>query len=107
MGLDEDPAAALHLYRQAAEQGHSEALHGLAVLYHEGRGVERNGVEALKYLYIAIHEECEEARARLEEIESALSREEIAEARELARAYIDSVDGDTAHMGSGPVSFSE
>ena len=94
MGLDKDPAAAFHMYRQAAEQGHSEALHGLAVLYHEGRGVARNGVEALKFLYIAIHEQCEAAHAWREEIESALSREEIAQAQEMARAHIDSVDSD-------------
>ena len=107
LGLDENPVAAMRLYRHAAEQGHPEALHGLAILYHEGRGVERNGVEALKWLYIAIYEESEEAREWREEIESALSQEEIDQAEELARAYIDSVDSDSAHMGLGPVSFSE
>ena len=99
MGLDEDPAAAVRFYRQSGGQGHSEALHGLAVLYHEGRGVEQNGVDALKYLYIAIHEKCEAANSWREEIESALSREEIAQARELARAYFDSVDSDLAPIG--------
>ena len=107
MGLDKDPAAAVRLYRQAAEQGHPEALHGLAVLYHEGRGVARNGVEALKNLYIAIYEECEEAQEWREEIESGLSQEEIDQAQKLAEAYIDSVDSDSAHMGLGPDSISE
>ena len=107
MGSDEDAAAAARVYRQSAEQGHTDALHGLATLYQEGRGGERNRVEALKWLNVAIYEGCEEAREWREEIESTLTQEEIARARELARKYVDSVDGDRTHPGQSPTSLSE
>src|SRR5688572_18792139 len=45
-GVAEDRAAAVSWFRKAAEQGHAEAQHRLGLLYHGGRGVARDEVEA-------------------------------------------------------------
>ena len=90
----------------AAEQGHPDALR-LAILYHEGCGVERNRVEALKWLNVAVHEGSEEAQQWRQMIESALTHEDIAQARELAREHIDRIERDGAHPGSSPTALAE
>jgi hypothetical protein len=48
--------AAVHLYRAAVDQGHWRAAHTLALLYDEGKGVERDCVKASQHMRAFLHE---------------------------------------------------
>jgi TPR repeat protein len=46
---EKDPTGAAVFFKQAAEQGHSDAAFGLGVLYQNGEGVAQNIPEAVKW----------------------------------------------------------
>jgi hypothetical protein len=84
-----DFAAAAKFFRRAAEAGDSDAAYSLALLYREGRGVERDVEEAARWMEFAADE-----RNLAAEVEYALmlfngqgvERNEAAAARFMARA---------------------
>src|SRR6516162_9784364 len=49
-GVPLNYAAAVALFRKAAEQGHVEAAYNLGVMYADGRGVRQDLAEAVKWL---------------------------------------------------------
>ena len=52
-GIVSDPAEAARYYTLAANNNLPKAQYNLAVLYYQGAGVDRNDVEAYKWLYLA------------------------------------------------------
>ena len=52
-GVPQDDAEAVAWYRQAAEQGHTEAQFNLGFMYATGRGVSRDLVEAAAWWFKA------------------------------------------------------
>ena len=71
----------------AAEQGYAKAQNKLAVIYYKGRGVDKDGAEALKWAILAArqgHREAKENRALLMQ---RLSAEEIAKAERQADMF--------------------
>jgi len=53
LGVPRNPAAAVSLYRKAANQGHPPGQFALGRLYYEGVGLQRDLVEAYKWMYLA------------------------------------------------------
>ena len=49
LGVAQDDAEAVKLFRKAAEQGHAEAQFFLGVMYRHGRGVSQDYAEAVKW----------------------------------------------------------
>jgi hypothetical protein len=87
-GVPEDAAKAVEWYRKAAEQGFATAQLGLGVKYAQGNGVARNVVEAHKWTNLAAASGAPQARDRLEELEEAMTAEELADAEKLAREWL-------------------
>ena len=53
LGVPRNPAVAVSLYQKAANQNHPPAQFALGRLYYEGVGLQRDLVEAYKWMYIA------------------------------------------------------
>ena len=67
-GVEEDAWEAAKWYREAAEQGDSEAQNYLAVCYENGYGVEQNIDKAIEWYRKASNNGCEEAKEALDEL---------------------------------------
>jgi hypothetical protein len=88
-GVPKDAPKAVEWYRKAAEQGFAAAQLGLGAKYAQGNGVARNLVDAHKWTNLAAASGNLQARDRLEELEEAMTREELAEAEKLAREWLE------------------
>lgn len=69
-GAEADPAAALRLYRTAAEAGWGEAAVRLAELFRSGRGVPRNLAQAERWLRAAVEAGHLQAAPRLQALQA-------------------------------------
>ncbi len=88
-GVPMDDALAAKWYRLAAEQGHLQAQTSLANGCHSGRGVEQDFVQAYMWYAVAAGLGDMNAEFKLDEIVPDLSAEQIAEAKALARSWLD------------------
>jgi len=84
-GMDPDPARALELFRKAAERGYYAAQFNLGCMYANGRGVERDPVEAYAWWDIAADAGNEDARRARDLLASTLPSEELERAAARAR----------------------
>ena len=85
-----DVKKGVYWYRKAAEQDHAEAQILLACHYRDGDGVIKDAVEAYKWAIIsAAHENKDKWKAKgvANQIESTMTREQIAEGQRMARAF--------------------
>ena len=83
-----DPlAAAVSLFRDSAEQGHSDAQLYLGQMYENGMGVRRDRVEALKWYQLAVWQRNSIANAAHVAIQSGMPPEAIAEGKARARDW--------------------
>ena len=89
LGVPIDYGEARHWYRRAAEQGHGPAQFNLAVMYSIGQGVTRDLVQAHMWYGLAASQGDESAARNLAEIARRMSAEEIAQARALARDWLE------------------
>ena len=86
-GVPEDDTEAVRWYRLAAGQGYAWAQLGLGVMYANGRGVPEDGVQAYAWFSIAAVQGDDSAEHSKKLIAESMTREERAQARELARQY--------------------
>ena len=85
-GAPEDDAEAVKWYRRAAEQGLAAAQAALGVMYATGRGVPEDDVQAYAWFNIAVAQGVE-AEGNKKRIAESMTREQRAQAQELARQY--------------------
>jgi TPR repeat protein len=90
LGVPQDYAQAVKLYRVAAEQGLAGAQHDLGVLYLKGQGVPQNYVLAHMWFNLAASQipaskktERNSAVSERDSVESKMTPEQIAEAQKL------------------------
>jgi TPR repeat protein len=69
-----------------AAQGNARAQHLVGVMYHRGEGVARNSVRAFARFSLAAAHGDREARAKLRDVSQTMTRDQIAQAREMAQA---------------------
>ena len=86
MGVLKDAAEAVRWYRLAAEQGDAHAQYGLGLMYANGRGVLKDSVLAHMWSNIAGANGNASARELRDSLERDMTRAEISQATELARA---------------------
>ena len=87
-GVAEDPVEAVTWYRRAAAQNLAEALYNLGVCYAQGNGVATDDVEACKWWVLAAAQGEEEAETNRTKLEATMSPEQIAEAKQRAKAWL-------------------
>ncbi len=78
---------AVHWYLKAAEQGHAKSQYFLGCHYHSGLGVKKDYVRAHMWLNLAAAAGIPDAREEREKVAKRMSKEQIAEAQGLARAW--------------------
>lgn len=83
-GVPVDPGLAMRFFDLAADRGHTEAQYAMGRAYLQGVGTSRDLVKAAQWLAIAAASGHEGAERDLQELEAALSPDEIAEAEALA-----------------------
>ena len=89
IGVPQDDSEAVSLLHKAAEQGHGEALYLLGGIYERGQGAVKVDLEqAHKWFSIAVAAGFEIAHDNLEEIEVRMSREQIENARSMAKEWL-------------------
>ena len=81
-----DYVPAIQVFRVMAAQGNAKAQHLVGVMYHRGQGVARNSVRAFAWFSLAAAHGDREARAKLHDVSQTMTRDEIAQAREMAQA---------------------
>ena len=86
-GVTGDPVEAAKWYRKAADQGHSSGQSLLGSCYATGRGVSKDLVEAHKWLSLASAQGDLSAKGALPALESEMTGEQIATAKERARGF--------------------
>ena len=86
-----DAVEAVAWYRKAAEQGHIEALHKLGRMYHQGRGVPQDFVEAHRWYNLAASrltgDQREEAATDRDAVAEQMTPVDLSEAQRLAREW--------------------
>ncbi len=76
------------LIEQSAENGGTDALYQLGLMYSAGRDVELDLVSAHKWFNLAALRGNQEAKVLRQEIARDMSRQEIAKAQRLARRWL-------------------
>lgn len=84
IGVKQDLARAVELYRAAARQGHVSGQLNLGDLYATGTGLKRDLVRAHAWLSLAARQKHAWAIDRLAEVAAAMTAQEIADANRLA-----------------------
>ena len=87
-GVEKDYVEAIRWYRKSAEQGNRDALYDLGFCYEWGDGVQKDEAEAYKWYSIAIAQGAGRAMENLTNIESQITPEQIAKAKQLAAAFV-------------------
>ena len=94
VGVPQDRAEALKWFRRAAERGDAATLAYLGQMHTKGTGgVPVDLVRAHTWLSIAAAKGHDKARDTLVKLEAEMSAGQITEARQLARAYFDGMQG--------------
>ncbi len=86
-GVLRNDAEALRWYRKAAEQGNAAAQANLGLMYLDGQGVDEDDVEAYKWLSLAVAGGSKLAAKELDDLETSLTPEELADARQRAAVW--------------------
>jgi TPR repeat protein len=83
-GIKKDTTEAISWFRKAAEQGEVIGQNNLGYIYANGKGVPKDYVEAYKWLYTAARGKNEKAPEILRMLEKQMSKEQIANAKQLS-----------------------
>jgi TPR repeat protein len=89
-GVRKDDAEAVRWYRLAAEQGYADAQYNLAAMYRKGDGVLKDAALAHMWYNISSANGKVAAGELRDFIEKNMTREQIAEATQLARSCMES-----------------
>ena len=83
-GVPENDAEAVKWYRKAAEQGDADAQSNLGFMYDNGRGVPGNDIKAHVWYSMAKTSGNEKAKKNLRILKTEMTKDQIAQAQELA-----------------------
>ncbi|MGC2196378.1 MAG: tetratricopeptide repeat protein [Terriglobales bacterium] len=97
--LDRDYTKAPYWFRVAAEQGLPQAQYQYARAWKEGRGVAQDQLQAYVWFLVALDASYSAAQNELCELEGALSRDQIDQAKAEARKLEESVSRQVAAHG--------
>ena len=86
-GVPRDNVQAMKWYALSAEQSHKDAQNNLGAMYSKGEGANQNFVEALKWFVISADNGSEAGRKNIDIVEKRMTREQITQARKLAREW--------------------
>lgn len=93
VGVPKDPVQSVRWWRSLAEQGASYAMYKLGVAYRKGQGVEKDRVQAYMWADLATRRERHSAAEILRDwVARKMSAQQIAEAKQRGRAWIDRFD---------------
>ena len=84
---EQDYEQAVKWYTQAAKQGHRRAQHRLGAMYAKGLGVSVDYTKAYAWCEVAASQQSKRALLMLKKIEKKMSRQQIEQARKLAKRY--------------------
>jgi len=87
-GVPRDIAEAVKWYRRAAAQGNALAQYNLGMRYRQGDGVPQDPVEAYKWLRLAAAQGLPDAAQARDELKRSLTRQQVAEAKRRADAFV-------------------
>lgn len=88
-GVAQDAAEAVKWYRKATAQNLAEAQYNLGVCYALGNGVAKDPVEACKWWTLAAAQGAADAETNRIQLESGMSPEQIAEAKQRATSWLE------------------
>lgn len=88
-GVTPDTQLALNWLLKAAEQGNAGSQYNLGVIYENGDDIPIDNVEALKWFTIAATNDEEFEKLSYEDIEKKMAKEEIDEAKKLAKEWLE------------------
>ena len=90
-GLKKDYAEAANWYRKSAEQGNVYAAASLGILYHSGKGLPHDDVQAEMWFLISVERVPKDDRDTITEMRDSVARhltpEQLTEAKRLAREW--------------------
>jgi len=86
-GVAKNEAEAAKWYRRAAEQGYVYSEYTFAAILWNGNGVSKDYVQAYKWMNLALAQGSEIAKQYLPIIESEMTPEQIAEAKQVSREF--------------------
>ncbi len=102
-GVTKDAGEAAKWYRKAANQGNADAQFHLGDCYYQGDGVVKDDVEAYKWFNLSAAQGYKDAQKARGEIETRMTREQIAEGQRLAREFtphkMSAPEEDTSRLG--------
>ena len=83
-GIPQNDAEAVKWYRKAADQGHVSAQNNLGYKYVQGEGVPENSIKAYVWWSMAKTQGQESAKGNLDILKPQMTKQQIAQAQELA-----------------------
>jgi TPR repeat protein len=87
LGVQQDFAEAVRLYRNAADQGEPLAQNNLGIMYATGQGIPKDNVQALMWFSLAASAGNQIAAGNRDKVVEFMSPTEIAEAQSLTRGW--------------------
>ncbi len=87
IGLKKNADLTFYWYNQAATQGNPYALYQVGLRYKEGDGVEKDSVQAHKYLNISLAKGYQAAMQDLQGLTESLSRKQLLKAQKQAKNW--------------------
>jgi TPR repeat protein len=82
--VPENDAEVVKWYRKAAEQGYVSAQNNLGAMYAQGKGVPENSIKAYVWWSMAKTQGAEPAKENLDILKAQMTKQQIAQAQELA-----------------------
>ena len=79
--MDQEFNAAVELYTFAAKHGYAPAQYNLAILLHQGKGIEKSIIHAYGWFYLAAEQGHSKANDQLKNIVSALTPNKTMQAK--------------------------
>ena len=89
LGVSQDFKEAVKWFRKVAEQGFPYAQNNLGVMYANGQGVPKNFIQAYAWFDLAASQGDDGGAENRDMVAKQMTPNEIADAKELARAYAD------------------
>jgi TPR repeat protein len=89
-GVPENDAEAVKWYRKAAEQGDAKAQNNLGSRYAQGEGVPENSIKAYVWWSMGKTQGQESAKENLDILKPQMTKQQIAQAQELAAKCFES-----------------
>ena len=86
----ENDAEAFKWYRKAAEQGYADSQNNLGLRYAQGEGVPENSIKAYVWWSMAKTQGQESAKGNLDILKPQMTKQQIAQAQELAAKCFES-----------------